>query len=58
MKVLGVAGWSGSGKTTLVTSLVLEFVERGFAVSTVKHAHHDFDLDLFNVSSEVCWNSL
>ena len=45
MKVLGVAGWSGSGKTTLVTSLVLEFVERGFSVSTVKHAHHDFDLD-------------
>ena len=45
MKVLGVAGWSGSGKTTLVTSLILEFVERGFSVSTVKHAHHDFDLD-------------
>ena len=45
MKVLGIAGWSGSGKTTLVTSLVLEFVERGFSVSTVKHAHHDFDLD-------------
>ena len=45
MKVLGIAGWSGSGKTTLVTQLILELVARGVSVSTIKHAHHAFDID-------------
>ena len=45
MKVLGVAGWSGSGKTTLVTRLLPELIGRGFSVSTIKHAHHDFQID-------------
>lgn len=45
MRVFGLAGWSGSGKTTLVTRLLPAFTARGFTVSTVKHAHHAFDLD-------------
>lgn len=45
MKVFGLAGWSGSGKTTLVTRLLPELIGRGLAVSTVKHAHHAFDVD-------------
>lgn len=45
MKVLGITGWSGSGKTTLVTRLLPDLTARGFAVSTIKHAHHDFDVD-------------
>ena len=45
MKVLGLTGWSGSGKTTLLVKLVPEFIARGWSVSTVKHAHHGFDLD-------------
>ncbi|HEX9648234.1 MAG TPA: molybdopterin-guanine dinucleotide biosynthesis protein B, partial [Alphaproteobacteria bacterium] len=45
MKVIGIAGWSGSGKTTLVTRLLPELVGRGLSVSTVKHAHHEFDID-------------
>lgn len=45
MKRFGIAGWSGSGKTTLVRRLVPELIGRGFSVSTVKHAHHDFDVD-------------
>lgn len=45
MVVFGLAGWSGSGKTTLVTRLVPELGARGIAVSTVKHAHHSFDVD-------------
>ncbi len=45
MKILGLAGWSGSGKTTLLTALLPLFVAEGLRVSTVKHAHHDFDLD-------------
>jgi molybdopterin-guanine dinucleotide biosynthesis protein B len=45
MKVLGITGWKNSGKTTLTERLVAELSERGHAVSTVKHAHHDFDID-------------
>jgi molybdopterin-guanine dinucleotide biosynthesis protein B len=43
--VFGVTGWKNSGKTTLLTRLVTEFTRRGFRVSTVKHAHHNFDID-------------
>jgi molybdopterin-guanine dinucleotide biosynthesis adapter protein len=45
MKVLGLTGWSGSGKTTLLTALIPHFTARGLRVSTIKHAHHAFDLD-------------
>jgi len=45
MKIFGFAGWSGSGKTTLVTKLIPELVRRGVRVSTMKHAHHAFDID-------------
>jgi len=45
IRILGLAGWSGSGKTTLMTALIPEFVSRGVSVSTVKHAHHSFDVD-------------
>ena len=45
MKVFGLAGWSGSGKTTLVTRLLPELIARGLTVSTMKHAHHGFDVD-------------
>lgn len=44
-RVFGVVGWSGSGKTTLVTGLIPELVGRGLTVSTVKHTHHDIDID-------------
>ncbi|MEO1190349.1 MAG: molybdopterin-guanine dinucleotide biosynthesis protein B [Pseudomonadota bacterium] len=44
-KVIGLAGWSGSGKTTLVTQLLPVLVGRGYSVSTLKHAHHSFDVD-------------
>jgi len=42
---IGIAGWKNSGKTTLVTRLVQEFTRRGLRVATVKHAHHDFQID-------------
>jgi molybdopterin-guanine dinucleotide biosynthesis protein B len=45
MRIFGLAGWSGSGKTTLITALIPEFISRGITVSTVKHAHHGFDID-------------
>jgi molybdopterin-guanine dinucleotide biosynthesis protein B len=45
MRLIGFAGWSGAGKTTLIVKLIPEFKRRGFSVSTIKHAHHNFDLD-------------
>lgn len=45
MKVFGVTGWKNSGKTGLMERLVAEITGRGFTVSTLKHAHHTFDVD-------------
>lgn len=45
MKVYGIIGYKNAGKTTLVERLVAEFTRRGLRVSTIKHAHHSFDLD-------------
>jgi len=45
MRIFGLAGWSGSGKTTLLAALIPELVARGLSVSTIKHAHHEFDID-------------
>jgi molybdopterin-guanine dinucleotide biosynthesis protein B len=46
MKVIGLAGWSGAGKTTLLARLIPHFVARGLRVSAIKHAHHNFDVDV------------
>jgi molybdopterin-guanine dinucleotide biosynthesis protein B len=45
MRVFGFVGWSGSGKTTLIEALLPELRRRGLVVSTMKHAHHGFDMD-------------
>jgi molybdopterin-guanine dinucleotide biosynthesis protein MobB len=45
MRIIGLAGWSGSGKTTLIKKLIPRLIARGVKVSTLKHAHHGFDLD-------------
>ena len=46
MKVIGLAGWSGAGKTTLLSRLLPHFIARGLRVSVIKHAHHEFDVDV------------
>src|SRR6266704_2021658 len=45
MRIIGLAGWSGSGKTTLLAKVIPRLVVRGLKVSTLKHAHHGFDVD-------------
>lgn len=44
-RIYGVTGWKNAGKTGLVERLVAEITGRGFTVSTIKHAHHDTDVD-------------
>ena len=46
MKVIGLAGWSGAGKTTLLTRLIPHFNAQSLRVSVIKHAHHQFDVDV------------
>jgi molybdopterin-guanine dinucleotide biosynthesis protein B len=46
MQVFGIAGWSGSGKTTLLKGLIPALIGRGLSVSSMKHAHHAFDIDV------------
>jgi molybdopterin-guanine dinucleotide biosynthesis protein B len=45
MRIIGLAGWSGSGKTTLLVNVIPRLIGLGLRVSTLKHAHHKFDLD-------------
>jgi molybdopterin-guanine dinucleotide biosynthesis protein B len=45
MRIIGLAGWSGAGKTTLLARVIPLLTAQGLRVSTVKHAHHDFDVD-------------
>jgi molybdopterin-guanine dinucleotide biosynthesis protein B len=45
MRIIGIAGWSGAGKTTLLSKVIPRLVSRGVKVSTLKHAHHTFDVD-------------
>ena len=45
MRLYGVVGWKNAGKTGLMERLVSEITGRGISVSTVKHAHHTFDVD-------------
>ena len=45
MRIIGLAGWSGAGKTTLMAKVIPRLVARGLKVSTLKHAHHGFDVD-------------
>ena len=44
-RLFGIVGWKNSGKTTLVERLVSHFTKQGYKVSTIKHAHHSFDVD-------------
>ena len=45
MNIFGVTGWKNAGKTGLMERLVTDITARGFTVSTLKHAHHSFDVD-------------
>ena len=46
MKVIGLAGWSGAGKTTLLKRTIPHLLGEGLRVSVIKHAHHEFDVDV------------
>ena len=45
-KIFGIAGWKNTGKTSLIVRLIGELTGRGVRVSTLKHAHHNFEPDV------------
>ncbi|GAB1256789.1 molybdopterin-guanine dinucleotide biosynthesis protein B [Aurantivibrio plasticivorans] len=45
MRLFGITGWKNSGKTTLMVNIVSELRRRNYSVATIKHAHHEFDID-------------
>src|ERR1700761_6579009 len=46
MNVIGLSGWSGAGKTTLLSRVIPHLLGQGLRVSVIKHAHHEFDVDV------------
>lgn len=44
-KLFGITGWKNSGKTTMTERLVACLTARGYRIATIKHAHHNFDID-------------
>ena len=44
--MIGLAGWSGAGKTTLLSRVIPHLLDEGLRVSVIKHAHHEFDVDV------------
>ena len=45
-KILGIVGWKNSGKTTLIEALLKEMTGHGLRISTIKHTHHSFEIDI------------
>ena len=50
-KIFGITGWKNAGKTTLTERVVKELTRRGYRISTIKHAHHSFDIDMQGTDS-------
>ena len=46
LPVLGFAAFSGTGKTTLLRKLIPLLARQGLRTGIIKHAHHEFDIDI------------
>tara|TARA_E500000178_G_scaffold286169_1_gene287865 strand:- start:881 stop:1363 length:483 start_codon:yes stop_codon:yes gene_type:complete len=51
MKIVGIVGWKNSGKTTIAAKIINKLRSRNFGVASIKHAHHEFDVDYENTDS-------
>ena len=45
MKIIGIIGWKNSGKTYYVQEIIKKLRKKGYSVASIKHAHHEFDVD-------------
>ena len=45
MKIVGIVGWKNSGKTHIAQKIISNLNSRNIKVASIKHAHHNFDID-------------
>ena len=45
MKIIGIIGWKNSGKTYYAQEIIKKLRKKGYSVASIKHAHHEFDVD-------------
>ena len=45
MKIVGIVGWKNSGKTYFVSKIIKKLKIKNYRVASIKHAHHEFDID-------------
>ncbi len=45
MKIVGIVGWKNSGKTYFVCKIINKLKIKNYRVASIKHAHHEFDID-------------
>jgi len=53
MKIVGLIGWKNSGKTFYMKKIIENLRKKGFSVASIKHAHHEFDIDKPNTDSYI-----
>ena len=53
MKIVGIVGWKNSGKTYFASKIINELKLKNFRVASIKHAHHEFDIDHKNTDSYI-----
>ena len=51
MKVIGIIGWKNSGKTYLAQKIIKKLTQKGLNISSIKRAHHNFNIDMPNSDS-------
>ena len=53
MKIIGIVGWKNSGKTFYVSEIIKKLKSKNYRIASIKHAHHEFDVDHQNTDSYI-----
>jgi len=53
MKIIGIVGWKNSGKTFFVSKIIKKLKSKNISVASIKHAHHEFDIDYQKTDSYI-----
>ncbi len=53
MKIIGIVGWKNTGKTFFVSQIIKKLRSKNYRIASIKHAHHEFDIDHQNTDSYI-----